>query len=273
VTGQYEYSELVEQSLQGDKDALRKLSEAIYASLRSYIFRITLSEDLADDIVQETILEMYKIFGQLRESERFWPWLCKIALNKVRLHSRTHTRRKHLLRKHAEDLSRKPVNLEGLANVINTEIKQAIFSAMSKLTDQQKAVLSLRCYDDMSYSQIADVIGVSELGGRLLFYRAKKKLQKQLFKSGLGKKSLLAALILFGKMTAPNEAVAAEICVTSSKLGVGVIAATIAVATTKTAITLTAGGVNTLLCRTAPLHRRIQISKDTTIIPRAVTAL
>ncbi len=242
----HEYKELVEQALEGNKDALPKLVEIIHESLRSYIFRITLSEDLADDILQETILEMYKIFGQLRRSDHFWSWLCKIALNKIRSHSRIQTRRKHLLQKHAEELSRKPLNLEGLANLINGEIKQAIFYAMSKLTDRQKAVLSLRCYDDMPYSQIADVIGVSELNSRLLFYRAKKKLQKQLFKSGFGRKSLLAALIIFGKMTAPNEAAAAQICVTSSTLGVGALATTIAVATTKTALTLSAGGVITL---------------------------
>lgn len=242
----HEYKELVEQALQGNKDALPKLVEIIHESLRSYIFRITLSEDLADEIVQETILEMYKIFGQLRESDHFWSWLCKIALNKIRSHSRIQTRRKHLLQKHAEELTRKPLNLEGLANVINSEIKQAIFYAMSKLTDRQKAVLSLRCYDDMPYSRIADVVGVSELNSRLLFYRAKKKLQKQLFKSGFGKKSLLAALIIFGKMTAPNEVAAAQICVASSTLGIGAIATTIAVATTKTALTLSAGGVITL---------------------------
>jgi len=242
----HEYNELVEQSLHGNKDALPKLVEIIHESLRSYIFRITLSEDLADDILQETILEMYKIFGQLRRSDHFWSWLCKIALNKIRSHSRIQTRRKHLLQKHAEELSRKPLNLEGLANLINGEIKQAIFYAMSKLTDRQKAVLSLRCYDDMPYSQIADVVGVSELNSRLLFYRAKKKLQKQLFKSGFGRKSLLAALIIFGKMTAPNEVAAAQICVTSSTLGVGALATTIAVATTKTALTLSAGGVITL---------------------------
>jgi RNA polymerase sigma-70 factor (ECF subfamily) len=202
---------------------------------------------------------MYKIFGQLRDSDRFWPWLCKIALNKVRSHSKTRTRRRHLLQKHAEELSRKPLNLEGLANVINNEIKQAIFHAMSKLTDRQKAALSLRCYDDMSFSQIAEVMGVSELNSRLLFYRAKKRLQKQLFKSGFGKKSLLPALIIFGKMTAPNEAVAAQICVTSATLGVGAIATTIAVATTKTALTLTAGGAITLgLITTASLNQ----SKD-----------
>ena len=236
-----QYNGLVEQILLGDKDALPELAEKVYGSLRSYVFRITLSDDLTDDIVQETILEMYKIFGQLRDSERFWPWLCKIALNKVRSHSKTQKRRRDLLQKHAEDLSIRSRNLEGLAHVINDEIKGAILHAMSRLTDQQKAVLSMRCYDNMPYSQIADVIGVSELSGRLMFHRAKKKLRKQLNRSGFGSKGLVAALIIFGKMTAPSEAAAAQICVTSSTLGVGVVAATVATMTTKTAVVITAG--------------------------------
>jgi len=242
----HEYSELVEQSLGGNRESLPKLAEIIYDSLRSYVFRITLSEDLTDDIVQETILEMYKIFGQLRKSDRFWPWLCRIALNKIRAYSKTQTRRRHLLQKHAEELSRKPFNLDGLANVIDKEVKQAIFCAMSKLTDRQKAVLSMRCYEDMSYSQIADVMEVSELSSRLLFHRAKKKLQKYLFNSGFGRKSLVTALVLFGKMTAPSEVSAAQISITSSTLGVGALASTVAVVTTKTVLTISAGTAITL---------------------------
>jgi RNA polymerase sigma-70 factor (ECF subfamily) len=234
-------NELVERILQGDRDALPELAENIYETLQSYVFRITLSDDLTDDIVQETIIEMYKIFGQLRDSEHFWPWLRKIALNKVRSHSKKQNRRRHLLQKHAEELSQKSRNLEGLAHIINDEIKGAILQAMSRLTDQQKAVLSMRCYDNMSYSQIADVMDVSELSGRLIFHRAKKKLQKQLCRSGFGSRGLIAALIIFGKMTSPSEAAAAQICVTSSTLGVGAVATTVATMTTKTAALITAG--------------------------------
>jgi hypothetical protein len=62
VTELSKYDELAKKAGQGNKEAMLSLSEAIYEPLRNYVFRITLSEDLADDIVQETILEMYKIF-------------------------------------------------------------------------------------------------------------------------------------------------------------------------------------------------------------------
>lgn len=246
VIEQHDYNVLAEKAIQGQTEVLPILAESVYDSLRSYVFRITLSEDLTDDIVQETILEMYKIFGQLRNGDRFWPWLCKIALNKIRMQSRTQTRQKHLLQQHAEQLAAKPANLEGLANVIHDEIKQTVFEAVLTLNDQQKAVLSMRCYENMPYSQIAQVMGMSELGVRILFFRTKNKLQKLLFNSGFGKKSLVMALVLFGKMTASSEASAAQVCITSSTLSVGAAAATLGALTTKTVLLLTTASVVTV---------------------------
>ena len=257
---EYELIELVERSQRGDKEALPTLAETIYEPLRSYVFRITLSEDITDDVVQETIIEMYKIFGQLKQSDRFWTWLCKIALNKIRSRSSKTTRRKHLLKEHVKELSIKDHDLEGVASLINDEIRQAILDAMAKLTYQQKAVISMRCYEDMSYAQISDVIGVSELSGRIMFFRARKKLQKYLASSGFGRKSLLAVLVIFGKMTAPSEAVAAQVSVASSTLGVGALATTIAVVTTKAALTVTAGGAIAL-----GLASNVSLDNDNTL--------
>ena len=238
-----DYKELVVQALNGDKQALSRLTEKVHGPLRSYVLRITLSEDLADDIAQETILEMYKIFGQLRDSDKFWPWLCKIAMNKVRSRSTKQSRQRRILEKHAEELSNKKVNIEGLTNTINKEIKQAIFQAMARLNDQQKAVLSLRCFENMSFSKIAYIMDTSELNSRIAFHRAKKKLQKHLCISGFSKKNLLPALIIFGKLTAPTEAAASSISLTTPILSAGAVATTISAITTKTAVTLTTAGI------------------------------
>jgi hypothetical protein len=79
-------------------------------------------------------------------------------------------------------------------------------------------------------------MGCSELGVRALFYRAKKALAAKLAGNGLGRGSLLAGLILFGKMTATSEAAVANVCVTSATLRVGALAVAAGIATTKTAI-------------------------------------
>ena len=78
----------------------------------------------------------------------------------------------------------------------------------------------------MSYAEIAESMGCSEFGSRMLFLRAKKALQKQLARNGLGKGSLLAALLFFGKMTSPSPAAAAQLSITAATTQVGAVAAT-----------------------------------------------
>lgn len=234
---------LVELALSGHKDSLNQLAEIVQAPLRSYVLRITYKKEITDDIVQETLLEMFKIFKQLKQADHFWPWLCKIAFNKVLGYSQVENRHRELLKNHAEKTTFPSYNIDGLASAINKEFQQAIAKSVSFLSDRQRAVLTMRCYENMSYSQIAEVMDLSELGCRLLFVRARKKLQHKLFRLGYGQKSLLTALILLGKLTAPSEAAAAEVCVTPAMLSGGVIATGIAMVTSKTALILAAGGV------------------------------
>ena len=84
-----DYVGLVRQAQLGDKDCLEQLVKLAQESLNSNVYRMTLERDITQDIVQETILEMLKILGKLREADRFWPWLYGIALNKIRRHHRT----------------------------------------------------------------------------------------------------------------------------------------------------------------------------------------
>jgi RNA polymerase sigma-70 factor, ECF subfamily len=89
-----DYAEMVKKAQLGDRDSLNHLAEAARVRLHEYVFRLTLNEDLTGDIVQETILEMLRIFGKLRRTEKFWPWLYGIAFNKVRNHYGKRWRRK-----------------------------------------------------------------------------------------------------------------------------------------------------------------------------------
>jgi hypothetical protein len=94
----------------------------------------------------------------------------------------------------------------------------------------------MRCYDGMAYSDIAESMGCSEFSTRMLFVRAKRALQKELLRNGFHKGSLLAALIVFGKMTAPSKAAAAQLTVPATVLKVGLAASAAGVATSTTGI-------------------------------------
>ena len=231
-----EHDELVRKAQLGDKECLNRLAEAARVHLREYVLRLTLREDLTQDIVQESILEMFKVFDKLKRAEKFWSWLDGIAFNKIRSHYGRQWRHKTIS---LSDIDRQIAigdSQSALADMVNRELKQIVLISMRELSPRYRAVLTMRCYKDMPYSEIARLMGCTEFGAQSLFYRAKKALANKLSRHGLGKGYLLAALVLFGKLTASTEAAAANISVTAATLKVGAAASLAAMVTSKTAI-------------------------------------
>jgi len=233
---QVDYIELVERARRGDKQSLNQLAGMAKDRLRVYVYRLTQNEDLTQEIVQESLLEMCRVLGKLKQTDRFWSWLYGIATNKLHRHFRKEKALRNAAA--AEERRRGPMKERqgGLENLVGQELKQIISKAMQKLRTRHKAVLVMRCYDGMSYAEIADSMGCTEFSTRMLFVRAKRALQKELSRNGFGKGSLLAALVVFGKMTAPSEAAAAQLTVPLAATKVGLLASVVGVATTKTAI-------------------------------------
>ena len=78
--------DLIHEAGLGNKACLNELAEIAADRIRAFVFRLTLQDDLAQDISQETITEMLEIFKKLRHRDRFWYWLYGIAYNKIRRH-------------------------------------------------------------------------------------------------------------------------------------------------------------------------------------------
>jgi RNA polymerase sigma-70 factor (ECF subfamily) len=230
------YIELVKQAQLGDKDALNRLAEVARERLSVHVYRLVLAEAATQDIVQECMIQMFKILDKLKRADRFWSWLYGIAHNKILHYRRTEWRQKKMSMTDGRYPDIQKDEQEGLESLISRELKQIVSAAMANLSIQQREVLAMRCYDEMTYSEIAESMGCSEVGAQMRFFRAKKALQKQLSRWGLGKGSLIVTLALFGKMTATSEASAANVAVTATTIKVGAMASLAAMATSKTAV-------------------------------------
>jgi RNA polymerase sigma factor (sigma-70 family) len=239
-----DYVRLVEGARLGDKHCLDRLTELAEERLREDVGRITLNHDLTQDIVQETLLEMVKKLSELKASDRFWKWLTRIAFNKIKHHHRQERSLKIALESPARNGDGQKDSQQVVAELVSKEFQQIVLAAMRRLKPRHRAVLTLRCYRDMEYSQIAEAMGCSEFAAMMLFSRAKKALGRQLSRHGYGKGLLLPALLLFGKMTASSEAAAAQVSVAAAATQVSLAAGLVGLATSKTAIvSLTAAGV------------------------------
>ncbi len=238
LTHECDYLELVRKAQLGDRDSLTHLAETARVRLYEYVFRLTLTEDLAQDIVQETILEMLRLLGKLRKADRFWAWLYGIAFNKVRGHYGKQWRHKMRPLPESELEPAGPAGNDVLAGIVTEELKQIVLCSIQALEPRHRAVLTMRCYDHLSYAEISRLMGCSEIGTRALFYRAKKALAHQLSHHGLSKSALLLALIAFGKMTAVSQATAAQVSVPAATLSVGPLGTLLGAATSKAAVIL-----------------------------------
>ena len=238
------YLELVKKAQLGCRDSMDILAHLVQRSLFVYIYRLTLNNDVTEDLRQETMLEMVKSLKRLKfeHFDQFWAWLYRTAFGKVQHYFRNlrHERiqkmstldKEHLLQHVSESYG------DGLKSLISKELSESVIEAMCKLKLRHRNILVLRCFGQMSYSKIADIMNCSETAAQVLFFRAKRSLKQKLSKHGFGKGMLIAALGLFGKMTAPADAAPSAVTLTATSTKVGLIATVIGTVGTKLGITI-----------------------------------
>ena len=110
---------------------------------------------------------------------------------------------------------------------------------MKHIKHKYRAVLSLRCFEQLSYSDIAVAMQCSEVRARVMFYRAKQALRKQLAYQGVNKSMLLMCLGVFGTLTTSAEA-STTVTVPAAATKVGFITAALATTSSKIGVTTAA---------------------------------
>ncbi len=166
--------------LAGDKRGLVEIMELYSDSLVSFINGFVHNESTAEDLMQDTYLELIIKKSSFMGESQFKTWLFKIARNKAIDYIRKHKRIIPVddsfvflpdcdsVEKYADD----------------SEKRKAIFSAMSSIKPIYAQVLYLSFFEDMSNEEIASVIGKSKRQVEMLIYRAKDSLKKALEKEG-----------------------------------------------------------------------------------------
>jgi RNA polymerase sigma-70 factor (ECF subfamily) len=262
------WTELVRKAQKGRKEDVNKLAREAKERLCAYIYRVTLNYDLTEDMSQEVLLQMFKSLHHLKSVESFWPWLYRIAQSKIQEYYKAKYKKSpafgEAFYKNFVSQRAKYHQEDGLRQLLHKELSKKVVIAMKQMKQQYRAVLSLRCFEQLSYAEIAMAMECSEVRARVLFYRAKQALKKQLSHQGLKKGVLLMCLGLFGRLTTPARA--ATVTVSANSVKVGVLTAAIATAGTKLGIATftaaavglaTVGGMSVL--SEAPLPNRSEV--------------
>ncbi|MCP4260733.1 MAG: RNA polymerase sigma factor, partial [Planctomycetes bacterium] len=208
----------IHQAQAGNSQSLSAVGEQVRKKVNTYIYRLTLDYHLAQDLTQETVLEMIKGLPKLEvhHVSGFWGWIFRTALGKVQHHFRLQGARRLAQKTTSDDFvleSQAGDDNNPLNALVSEEIRKTVLGALQAIKIKYRNILILRCFENLSYGQIAGIMGGSELRSRLLFFRAKHSLKNQLERHGFKRGHLLAALTIFAGLTVGEgkKAVAAEV--------------------------------------------------------------
>jgi len=213
---------------QGDRTSMGQLAEVAEPRLQTYILRLTLSQDLCEELCQKTLVKMVQSLKKLKNIDQFWNWLLRHAMGEVQHYYRDQKRRHQV---EFEALNREYFKQyvarnhhDGLDRSARIELSEIIYNAIAQLRFNYRSILILRCYEQLSFAEIAQLMNCKEFGARVLFFRAKHALKHQLSRHGFGKEMLLTGLGLFGILNLSTKATSTACSVNTASLNVGVIA-------------------------------------------------
>ena len=156
---------LVKNYISGDESALASLIERHQSKIYGFIYSKINDRDLSDDIFQDTFIKVIKTLKSqsYNEEGKFLPWVMRIAHNLVIDYFRKN--KKMPMLRETEEFSIFSIMSDDVPNIekqmITLQIENDLQKLIQELPDDQKEVLIMRMYQDLSFKEIADLTGVS----------------------------------------------------------------------------------------------------------------
>lgn len=157
--------ELIHHFIRGHHPSLEKLIARHKAKVYTSIYLLVKDSYLAEDIFQETFIKVIHTLkaGKYNEEGKFLPWVIRIAHNMVIDHFRKQKRSPVITNVDGFDIFDViQIFDEPLENqLIREQSHQDLKRMIQLLPNEQKEVLIMRHYGELSFRQIADITGVS----------------------------------------------------------------------------------------------------------------
>lgn len=156
---------LVKNYIDGNEKALEILINRHNQRITSFIYSKVLDRDVAEDIFQDTFIKVIKTLkrGKYSEEGKFLPWVMRIAHNLVIDHFRKNKRMPKF--EGSDDFNIfsviKDEKLNAEKQIIKDQIESDLTLLIDELPDDQKEVLIMRIYKDMSFKEISENTDVS----------------------------------------------------------------------------------------------------------------
>ncbi len=165
--------ELIESFKNGDEFAFVGLYNRFKGPVFAFCFKMLLSREQAQDVMQETFLRVYENRDRLLKTASFRSWLFTIARNQCLNQIRTGGRQVNV---EQEVLERTPTTETPFTRMDKSEQVEFVSNFLAMLKPEYREVLVLREYQNLSYEEIAAVTRNSLSSVKSRLFKARKKL-------------------------------------------------------------------------------------------------
>lgn len=156
---------LVKNYIAGDENSLSILINRHQSKIYGFIYSKLSDRDIADDIFQDTFIKVIKTLksNSYNEEGKFLPWVMRIAHNLIIDHFRKN--KKMPMFRETEEFSifslmtDKSLTIEN--QMISDQVEKDLRKIIEELPEDQKEVLVMRIYQDLSFKEISELTGVS----------------------------------------------------------------------------------------------------------------
>jgi RNA polymerase sigma-70 factor (ECF subfamily) len=156
---------LLKSYVAGDENALATLINRHQSKIYGFIYSKVADRDIADDVFQDTFIKVIKTLksSSYNEEGKFLPWVMRIAHNLIIDHFRRN--KKMPMFRETEEFSIFSVMTDDVPNIetrmITSQVETDLQKLILELPDDQKEVLTMRIYQDLSFKEISELTGVS----------------------------------------------------------------------------------------------------------------
>lgn len=172
----------------GDMKAFEELAEKYKQPIVNLMYRMLHDLDEAEDLAQNVFIRVYQSAGRYQVSAKFSTWIFTIArrlcLNEIRRRGRHPAESLESSQVENDDLPAR--QFEDIKSVtppeafLQSELVQKVEEALAQLPEKQRLAIALCRQDELSYEEIAEVLGCSVPATKSLIHRGRETLKEKL---------------------------------------------------------------------------------------------
>ena len=158
----------------------RALVEEYQRRVYGIVRKMVIDHDDADDVVQEVFIKIWSNRESFEGKSEIFTWIYRIAVNESLQFLRKKKRRSLFSMGMHEAMAAK---VDHALGPDADQIEKSLQKALLTLPDKQRAVFHMRYYDELTYEQLAEILGGTVGSLKASYHHATKKVEKYLTSS------------------------------------------------------------------------------------------